>query len=121
METKRIVIAGSRSFTDYEQAKKYIDFCISNMCKENEIIIVSGGAKGADLLAERYAMENGFKNERYLPDWETYGRSAGIRRNKAMVEVCDYVICFWNGKSKGTQSTINFAMKYKKPIRIKIV
>lgn len=121
METRRVVVAGSRSFTDYEKAKRYIDFCISNIRKENEIIIVSGGARGADLLGEQYANENGFKIERYLPDWETYGKSAGVRRNKTMVDVSDYVICFWDGKSRGTKSTIDFALKHKKPIKISMI
>ena len=120
MEIKRVVVAGSRSFTDYVQAKKYMDFCISNIRKENEIIIVSGGAKGADLLGERYAIENGFKIERYLPDWETYGRSAGIKRNKTMVEISDYIICFWDGKSKGTKATIDYARKLNKPLKFKL-
>ena len=121
MEEKRVLIAGSRSFTDYNKAKEYIDFCISNIRKENKIIIVSGGARGADLLGERYAMENGFKIERYLPDWETYGRSAGVRRNKIMVEASDYVICFWNGASKGTKSTVDFSRKLNRPLKIKTI
>ena len=121
MGIKRVLIAGSRSFTDYEQAKEYIDFCISNIRKENEIIIVSGGAKGADLLGERYAQENGFKIERHLPDWKTYGRGAGVHRNKTMVEVSDYVICFWDGASRGTKSTICFSLKLKRPLKIKTI
>lgn len=57
---KRIVIAGCRDYTNYDEAKEYIDFCLSNIRKENKIIIISGGAKGADALGERYAKENGF-------------------------------------------------------------
>lgn len=121
MGTKRVLIAGSRCFTDYEQAKRYIDFCISNIRKENEIIIVSGGARGADLLGEQYANENGFKIEKYLPDWENYGRGAGIKRNKIMVEISDYVICFWDEVSKGTKSTIDFSRELNRPLKIKTI
>ncbi len=116
---KRIVIAGCRDYTNYGEAKKYIDFCISNIRKENEIIIISGGAKGADSLGERYAKENGFKVEKYPADWDRYGKSAGPKRNKQMAEVCDYVICFWDGKSKGTKTMIEYAKQYGKPIRVK--
>ena len=119
MDERRVLIAGSRSFTDYERAKKYIDFCTLNIRNKNKIIIVSGGAKGADMLGEHYAQENGFRIERYLPDWKKYGRSAGVRRNKTMVEASDYVICFWDGISKGTKSTIDFSKELKKPLRIK--
>ena len=121
MGLKRVLIAGSRSFNDYRKAKKIIDFYIVNIRKGNEIIIVSGGASGADLLGERYATENGFKIERHPADWELYGKSAGIRRNKEMVLLSDYVICLWDGVSKGTKSTIDFAKQYKKPVRVKTV
>ena len=116
--TKRIVIAGCRDYTNYNQAKEYIDICLSNIHKENEIIIISGGAKGADALGEQYAKENGFKIERYNADWDKYGRSAGPKRNELMAKNCDGVICFWGGQSRGTKSMINYAKKYNKPIRI---
>lgn len=116
---KRVVIAGCRDYNNYAEAKSYIDFCLSNIRKENNIVIVSGCASGADALGERYAKENGFKVELYPADWKTYGRSAGPRRNKQMAEAGDYVICFWDGKSKGTKSMIDCARKLGKPVKIK--
>ena len=116
---KRIVIAGCRYYTDYDEAKEYIDFCLSEVEKEDEIIVVSGCASGADALGQRYAKENGFKVEKYPADWKKYGKSAGPIRNKQMAEVCDYVICFWDGKSKGTKSMIDYARKCGKPVKIK--
>ncbi|MBE6806372.1 MAG: DUF2493 domain-containing protein, partial [Ruminococcaceae bacterium] len=89
--------------------------------KVHDIIIVSGGASGADAIGERYAQENGFKVEKYPADWEKYGRSAGPRRNKQMAEVSNYVICFWDKKSKGTKSMIECAKRLDKPIKIKII
>ncbi len=118
---KRVVIAGCRDYDNYEQAKAYIDSCLSNVRKENQIIIVSGGARGADALGERYAKENGFQVEKYPADWETYGKSAGPRRNEQMAQASDYVICFWDGKSRGTKSMIEFAKKHNKPLRIQWV
>lgn len=116
---KRVVIAGCRDYNNYDEAKPYIDFCLSNIRKENNIVIVSGCASGADAIGERYAKENGFDVEKYPADWKIYGRSAGPRRNKQMAEVSDYVICFWDEKSKGTKSMINYAIKCNKPIKIK--
>lgn len=115
---KRVVIAGCRDYENYEEVKKYIDFYISNIRKENKIIIVSGGASGADAMGERYAKENGFEVEKYSADWKKYGKRAGPVRNKKMAEICDYVICFWDEKSKGTKSMITLAKKYNKPIKI---
>ena len=116
---KKVVIAGCRDYDNYEEAKSYIDFCLSDIRKKNNIVIISGCASGADAIGERYAKENGFEVERYPADWERYGRSAGPRRNKQMAEVCDFVICFWNEKSKGTKSMIDYAIKYNKPIKTK--
>ncbi len=118
---KRVVIAGCRNYNNYEEARAYIDSCIANIKEDNKIIILSGGASGADKLGERYAEENGFEIERFLADWEKYGKSAGPRRNREMAKVCDYVICFWDEKSRGTKSMIEYAKLFGKPIKIKIV
>ncbi|MBR6743206.1 MAG: DUF2493 domain-containing protein [Clostridia bacterium] len=119
LPTKRIVIAGCRDYNNYNEAKTYIDFCLSNIRKENDIVILSGCASGADALGEHYAKENGFEIERYPADWDTHGKSAGPKRNKQMAEVSDYVICFWDEKSKGTKSLIDYTKSFNKPIRIK--
>lgn len=117
----RVVIAGCRDYCNYDEAKAYIDCCLSDIEKEDEIIIVSGCASGADAIGLRYAKESGFKVEKYLADWKKYGKSAGPIRNKQMAEVCDRVICFWDGESKGTKSMIDLAKKYEKPVYIKVV
>lgn len=116
---KRVVIAGCRDYHNYEEAKAYIDYVLSNIREGNEIVILSGGACGADALGERYAKENGFKLQKYPADWAKYGKSAGPKRNEQMAKIGDYVICFWDGKSKGTRSMIEYAKKFNKPIRIK--
>ncbi|MBO5873187.1 MAG: DUF2493 domain-containing protein [Clostridia bacterium] len=119
LPTKKVVVAGCRDYNNYEEAKDYIDRCLSGIRLENNIVIVSGGARGADALGERYARENGFEIERYPADWDTYGKSAGPIRNKQMAEICDCAICFWDGKSRGTASMIQFAKQRNKPIRVK--
>ena len=119
--TKRVVIAGCRYYNNYDEAKVYIDYCLSNIRKKNNIVIVSGCASGADAIGERYAFENGFKVEKYPAEWEKYGKGAGPLRNKKMAEVSDYVICFWDKKSKGTKSMIEYAKQYAKPLKINII
>ena len=89
--------------------------------KISDIIIISGCASGADTLGERYAVENGFKIEKYPADWQKYGKSAGPRRNLQMAEACDFVICFWDGKSRGTRSMIEYAKQCGKPVKIKMI
>lgn len=118
---KRVVIAGCRNYFDYAQAKKYIDLCLKNIRKQFTIIIISGGCSGADMIGLRYATENNMTFEVYNADWIHFGKAAGPLRNRHMAEVCDYVICFWDGKSKGTFSMIQEAKKLNKPLRIKYI
>lgn len=118
---KRIIVAGSRNYENYEEAKKYIDFCISRIKNKYTLIFMSGGCYGADKIGERYAFENGYEIERYPADWKRYGKSAGPKRNKIMAEKCDFVICFWDGESKGTKSMIECARYLGKPLKIKSI
>ena len=116
---KRIVVAGCRNYFNYDEAKEYIDFCISEIRKENTLIFVSGCCSGADMLGERYAKENGYEIEYYPAEWNEYGRAAGPKRDLTMAKIADYVICFWDFKSRGTKSTIKYATELNKPIKIK--
>lgn len=116
---KRIVIAGSRDFNDYSFFSAKVDMCLSRIRKEFELIIVSGHCSGVDLMGERYAKENGFKVEIFPAEWKKYGKSAGPRRNKQMVDISDFAIAFpKESGSKGTQSMINFAKDKGIPIKI---
>lgn len=77
--------------------------------------IISGGAKGADTLAERFAKEREYETLIFSADWKTHGKAAGFIRNKQIVVACDMVLAFWDGKSKGTQHTIVLAKAAKRP------
>ncbi len=118
---KRVVIAGCRDYENYEEAKAYIDYCISEIKNIYTLIFISGGCRGADSLGERYALENGYKIERYPAEWNKYGKSAGPKRNEKMAKIADYIICFWDGKSKGTKSMVRLAMRFNKSLRIKYI
>ncbi len=118
---KRIIVAGCRSYNNYDEAKIFIDHCICRIRTQYTLIFVSGGCRGADALGERYAREHGFPIERYPAEWEKYGCRAGPIRNRRMVQSSDYVICFWDGQSAGTASLIDYAQSMGKPIRIKTI
>ena len=120
-ENKYVLIAGCRDYNNYAEAKRYINRCIAEIRKRYKITVISGGARGTDNLGELYAIENGFDVKKYLPGWERYGKSAGPLRNKIMVDKADFIICFWNGKSRGTASTVKYAVKTGKPLRIKYI
>ena len=123
----KIAIVGGRDFSDYELLKStLIKYLYKRRNMKDEIIeskdfadtIVSGGAKGADTLGEKFAKEYGFKTEIYLPNWNLYGKQAGFIRNISIIENADIVFAFWDGKSKGTQHSINLAKQKNKELYI---
>ena len=116
----RIVIAGSRGFEDYALLEQTLEHILDKQIEPVEL--VSGHAKGADLLAERFAKENDLPIHIIKPDWKTYGRAAGPIRNRQMLdyamEELSLVVAFWDGKSKGTKNTINTAKSLGIPVEI---
>lgn len=111
----KVVVAGSRTFTDYHLLKEKLDYYLKN---QTDIEIVSGTAQGADSLGERYAKEKGLSLRQFPADWKAHGKAAGYKRNKQMAEYCDAVIVFWDGESKGTEHMINLAREFSRKLRI---
>jgi len=114
-EKLRVIIAGSRDFNNYELLYNKCENILYNI---KSVEIVSGGAKGADSLGEKYAKEKGYKIKQFNADWNSLGKSAGYIRNKEMAEYADALIAFWDGESKGTKHMINLANKNKLKIRV---
>lgn len=113
----RVIIAGSRDFDDYKMLCDYCDKILSNT--NDEIVVVSGAARGADYLGMCYANDRGYKIEYFFPEWDKYGKSAGYRRNVQMAENADALIAFWDGKSRGTMHMINIATERGLKVRVK--
>ena len=80
--------------------------------------IVSGGARGVDSCAAEYARNNGIKLTEFLPKYRLYGHAAPIIRNREIVDYADRIVVFWNGRSKGTLSVIEYAKKSNKDCKI---
>lgn len=111
----KVIIAGGRDFSDYELLKTKCDNILSN---SSDISIVSGTARGADILGEHYALEHGYPVHKYPADWETHGKSAGYKRNVQMAEVADALIAFWDGQSRGTKHMIDIATNMELKVRV---
>lgn len=114
----KTVIAGSRNITDYSILKNVID---NWKYKDSITEIISGGAKGVDTLGESYACLRNLKLTRVLPDWEQYGKKAGMIRNKIMVDMADLAVILWDGVSPGTKCTIDLVKKKNIPYILSIV
>jgi predicted Rossmann fold nucleotide-binding protein DprA/Smf involved in DNA uptake len=108
----KIAVIGSRGFTHYRLLVTTLDEI------PNKKMIVSGGAKGADQMAEQYAREHDIETKIFLPEYAKFGRGAPIKRNELIVKEADLVIAFWDGKSRGTKNAIDTAKALGKEVMI---
>lgn len=113
----KLAIVGSRNFDDNFLMIEILHTFMAGYDNlwEEKIEVISGGAKGADLMAKKCALIAELKYTEFPAEWDKYGKSAGYIRNKQIVDVCDIVLAFWDGESKGTQHTIKLAKVAKKP------
>lgn len=113
----RLAIIGSRGFEDYDYMLVELDKLL--VAEDYNIIeIVSGGARGADTLAERLARANGFPVKVFPADWNRFGKSAGFIRNRDIVQRADVVCAFWDGVSNGTQHSFELCKEFNKKLYI---
>lgn len=96
-----VAVIGSRGFTDYSLVRSKLEELASRI----NFTIVSGGAKGPDSFAEKYAKEQGIKIQVFKPDW-SLGKGAGFIRNTDIVKAADLIIAFWDEKSRGTLDSL---------------
>jgi len=112
----KTVIAGSRAFENISLMREElsdIDFEITE--------VISGTAKGADTLGEKWAYENNVALKRIAPDWRKFGRSAGVIRNEEMAKCADALVAFWDGESRGTKHMIGIAKEYGLKIKVVLI
>jgi hypothetical protein len=106
----KVIVAGGRDFDDYNLLNKTLVNWFRNLSPK-DVVIISGGANGADKLGEQFAEDQGCRLVVFNADWDLYGDSAGYIRNAEMAKHADACICFWDGESKGTRHMINIAKK----------
>jgi hypothetical protein len=113
----KIGIVGSRDFNDFEKMHEYIK---NKIYVSSITLVVSGGAIGADTLAEKFADLYQIPKMIFYPKWDKYNTLAGTIRNKDIVEASDLVFAFWDGVSKGTKNTISRCKLQKKKVHVYI-
>lgn len=105
----RLVIAGSRSFSDYLVLSKAVDEYLKKLSPKRPVVVVSGTAKGADRLGEQYARQKRYGLEEHPANWHYFGKAAAVKRNAEMAQVADAAIVFWDGHSAGAKNMIECA------------
>jgi hypothetical protein len=93
---KIVLVCGGRDYDDVD----LITIVLDNLRIEfGTLFIVQGGAKGADLLARKYAIANGLPCATVHANWGFYGPTAGPIRNGWMLGLnIDVVIAFFGGR-----------------------
>jgi hypothetical protein len=110
MEEYRVLVTGSRDWSDYLSILKALQKIDSEQ-RGKKITLVSGACPtGADAMAESIAEDFGWSVERHPADWAAHGKFAGPKRNREMVESHpDICLAFPRGKSLGTRGCLKYA------------
>ena len=103
----KLLIVGSRSIQNFD---------FSPYVPEGVTLVISGGANGVDTLAEKYADKNRISKMILRPDYARYGKGAPLKRNEEMVKLADAVLVIWDGVSRGTKFTADYAEKQGKRV-----
>lgn len=111
----KLAIIGSRCFVDYELLVQVVT---TKFDPASIDLVISGGATGADQLAEQFARDFQIETKIFKANWTKYGKAAGMIRNKDIVREADYVFVFWDGESKGTLNSINLCKRLKVPLEV---
>ena len=111
----RLAIIGSRGFDNYDLMKQTLKQVLQGHVID---CVISGGAAGADSLAEFWAKEHGIPVQVFKADWNTHGKSAGFLRNSNIVNRADTIVAFWDQISHGTADTIKKARQANKEVLV---
>ena len=115
----RILITGSRTWTDKVAIADAIRQAWIDFGKPYRVTVVHGGARGADYIAGVFAKRMHFHVEVYEADWENFGKAAGYIRNEKMVkDGADICLAFIKDESKGATMCAGLAEKAGIPVKI---
>lgn len=108
------VVTGSRTWEDEGRLTSTLEAFGPDM-------VVHGGARGADVMAGRWALKHGKQVRVFPAQWNAHGRSAGFKRNQTMVEWAVMkeaagddvlVMGFWRNESPGTADMIGRSKRH---------
>ena len=114
---RRVLVTGSRNYDD----KNTLFDALADQY-EPGMIVVHGGARGADTIACEWVKKMqslGYQvtTEVHQADWYEYGKAAGLVRNEVMVDAgADVCLAFPLGESRGTRHCMSAAEKAGIPV-----
>ena len=124
MKETRIVVCGGRDFDDYKLLKLTLKEYINGLdiVDLNQIVVISGAARGADTLGEYFAYDYQIAVRKFPAKWDEIGKRAGWVRNAEMAKYAaekhGVLFAFWDGKSRGTKNMIDLANRYSLEVHV---
>ncbi len=116
---KRIIVCGSRGWTDRGKIADALNEIVSTSNKTLPTVVHGRCPSGADLLCDEEAVKQGLPIEPHPAFWDVHGKRAGFIRNEEMAALgADLCIAFWDGKSGGTQDMMNRAKAHGIPVMV---
>lgn len=112
----RIIVAGSRTFNNYNCLNDKLNYFLKNL--HPNVLIISGTARGADSLGEKFAKLNSYNLIKMPALWNIFGKYAGHMRNIEMAKYATHAVLFWDYKSRGTYDMIEICKTMSIPHKI---
>jgi len=115
----RVLITGDREWRDRAALVQVLSKL--QRAHGDDLLVITGGARGADTLAEKVCYSLGIHCAIVNAMWTTLGKSAGPRRNAAMLSLDpDDVIAFHSNlsESKGTRDMVTRAARAGMKVRL---
>jgi len=121
----RVLVTGSRTWDRADVVEACLDIIAAEAAGigETQLVVVHGCAAGADALADRWVRRDGHPlhvtAERHPANWAENHRSAGILRNRRMVNAgADVCLAFLRGSSYGTSHCMRAAEEAGIPVQV---
>lgn len=108
----KLAVIGSREFGSLKLMEQELELYLLTTT-----LLISGGARGADRLAETWAKKHGIEKKIFYPNHKEH-RDPYHHRNRLIAEACDEMVAFWDGVSTGTAYTIDYADGIGKDVTI---
>lgn len=108
----KVAVVGSSSITDEKLVFDFVKEC--HEWNNHYDKLISGGAKGVDTIAEKFANDNKIRTVIFKPCYEKYGEQAPLIRNSDIISKADKCIIIWDGYSECTANDIELCAQMRK-------
>lgn len=121
----RVLVTGSRDWPAPGSVGEAL-ISVASETRDSSLTVVHGGARGADTIAHNFCVAypcfgNGVwvVEEVHRPSWSAQGKSAGMWRNRRMVDSgIGLVLAFIKDESRGATHCLEYATKAGVPSRV---